>query len=289
MIISGINLTKYYGKRKVLDNVSIGCAAGEICGLLGANGAGKTTLFKILFGLITPDSGQVVLPKQSIKPIGGIIEKPALYEYLNAQDNIHLFASIQGLHLTKQEINANLIKVGLPIDRTDKVENFSMGMKQRLGIAIALLNNPTCLVLDEPFTGLDPLGVSSLRRLIADLAEKEQLAIILSSHIIEELSKLCHTLYVLKEGKLVNAGPAQQLIAENTEVYNICADNIKQAECLKNYQVEFKGNCAMVTIAAAEVPHLIHLLDKEQIFITSCTPELSMEKLFETNRSCNIY
>ncbi|MFN3299284.1 MAG: ABC transporter ATP-binding protein [Sediminibacterium sp.] len=284
MIISGTNLSKVYGKRKVLDNVSIGCAAGEICGLLGANGAGKTTLFKILFGLITPDTGKVVLPNQSIKPIGGIIEKPALYEYLNAQDNIHLFASIQGLQLTKQEIATHLMRVGLPTDRKDKVENFSMGMKQRLGIAIALLNNPACLVLDEPFTGLDPLGVSSLRKLIADLAERERLAIILSSHIIEELSKLCHTLYVLKEGKLVNAGPAQQLIAENTDVYNICAENIRKAICLKKYDVEYKGNCAMVTIAAAEVPHLIQLLDKEQIYITSCTPELSMEKLFETNR-----
>lgn len=283
MIISGTNLSKVYGKRKVLDNVSIGCAAGEICGLLGANGAGKTTLFKILFGLITPDTGHVVLPNQSVKPIGGIIEKPALYEYLSARDNIHLFASIQGLHLTEHEIAEQLIKVGLPTNRTDKVENFSMGMKQRLGIAIALLNNPACLVLDEPFTGLDPLGVSSLRRLIADLAEKEQLAIILSSHIIEELSKLCHTLYVLKEGKLVNSGPAQQLIADNTYVYNICADNIRQAACLTNYEVEFKGNCAMVTIAAAEVPRLIQLLDKEQIYITSCTPELNMEKLFETN------
>jgi ABC-2 type transport system ATP-binding protein len=284
MIISGTNLSKEYGKRKVLDNVSIGCAAGEICGLLGANGAGKTTLFKILFGLITPDTGEVVLPKHSVKPIGGIIEKPALYEYLNAQDNIHLFASIQGLQLTKQEIAAHLIKVGLPTDRTDKVENFSMGMKQRLGIAIALLNNPACLVLDEPFTGLDPLGVSSLRRLIADLAEKEKLAIILSSHIIEELSKLCHTLFVLKEGKLVNAGPAQQLIADNTCVYNICADNIRKAGCLKNYAVEYKGNCAIVTISAAEVPSLIQLLAEEHIYITSCTPELSMEKLFETNR-----
>jgi len=131
MIISGTNLSKVYGKRKVLDNVSIGCAAGEICGLLGANGAGKTTLFKILFGLITPDAGQVVLPNQSVKPIGGIIEKPALYEYLNAQDNIHLFASIQGLQLTKQEIAAHLIKVGLPTHNTDKVQIFSRGMKRR--------------------------------------------------------------------------------------------------------------------------------------------------------------
>ncbi len=282
MIISGLNLSKAYGKRKVLDNVSIACAAGEICGLLGANGAGKTTLFKILFGLVSQDTGTVTLPENALKPIGGIIEKPALYEYLNAYDNIHLFASIQGLKLNKAQIAEQLIKVGLPTNRLDKVANFSMGMKQRLGIAIALLNNPACLVLDEPFTGLDPLGVSSLRKLIADLAEKEHLAIILSSHIIEELSKLCHTLYVLKEGKLVNSGPAQQLIADNTSVYSICASNIKDAKCLANYEVEYKGNCAYVNIEAAEVPNLIQSLDKENILITSCTPELSMEKLFET-------
>ena len=205
--------------------------------MLGANGAGKTTLFKILFGLVTPDSGKVILPENAVKPIGGIIEKPALYEYLNAYDNIHLFSSIQGLKLTKKEIAVQLDKVGLPTDRMDPVAHFSMGMKQRLGIAIALLNNPSCLVLDEPFTGLDPMGVSSLRNLIATLAEKERLAIILSSHIIEELSKLCHKLYVLKNGQLVNSGPTQDLIAANTLVYSICAPGIHNAACLSSYPV----------------------------------------------------
>ena len=286
MSIAGIEISKTYQGRKVLDKVSISCGAGEICGLLGANGAGKTTLFKILFGLVTPDSGSVVLPDNAVKPIGGIIEKPALYEYLNAYDNIHLFSSIQGLKLTKKEIAAQLEKVGLPTDRMDPVAHFSMGMKQRLGIAIALLNNPSCLVLDEPFTGLDPMGVSSLRNLIAALAEKEGLAIILSSHIIEELSKLCHKLYVLKNGQLVNSGPTQDLIAANTLVYSICAPGIHNAACLSSYPVSFKGNCAMVRIDATKVPALIQQLHDENIFITSCTPELSMEKLFETNTEC---
>jgi ABC-2 type transport system ATP-binding protein len=281
MIISGHDLSKSYGNLKVLDKVNISCAAGEICGLLGANGAGKTTLFKILFGLVTPDTGTVKINASSVKPIGGIIEKPALYEYLNAWDNLKIFGSIQGVDTNHDFLTATLMNMGLPLDRKDVVGNFSMGMKQRLGIAIALLNNPACLVLDEPFTGLDPLGVAALRKLIVDLAEKENLAIILSSHIIEELSKICNTLYVLKEGRIVNTGAAEKLIADNTSTYSICAKNIELSQSLKAYQVSFKGNYASVSINTEMVPGLIQQLYEEDIYITSCSPELSMEKLFE--------
>jgi ABC-2 type transport system ATP-binding protein len=283
MIISGCGLSKYYGKLKVLDNVTISCAAGEIVGLLGANGAGKTTLFKILFGLVTPDTGTVKINTSRVKPIGGIIEKPALYEYLNARDNLKIFGSIQGVAVNHDFLTTTLLNVGLPLDRNDPVRNFSMGMKQRLGIAIALLNSPACLVLDEPFTGLDPLGVAALRKLIVDLAAKENLAIILSSHIIEELSKICNTLYVLKEGRIVNTGAAQKLIADNTTTYSICAENISSSQSLKAYEVSFKGNYALVSICTEMVPGLIQQLYDERIYITSCSPELSMEKLFETS------
>ena len=281
MIIAGNDLSKSYGTQKVLNHVSISCDAGEICGLLGANGAGKTTLFKILFGLVTPDSGTVQINSNSNKKIGGIIEGPALYDYLNAYENLTIFGSIQGINTDKKSLADSLTKVGLPLDRKDPVRNFSLGMKQRLGIAIALLNNPACLVLDEPFSGLDPLGVSALRKLIVDLAQKEKLAIILSSHIIEELSKICNTLYVIKEGRIVNKGPAQQLITENTSTYSICAANIESASSLKEYEVVFKGQCAHITITTDKVPALINQLNQEHIYITSCTPELSMEKLFE--------
>lgn len=282
MMISGSNLSKSFGKRKVLDEVSIECAAGEISGLLGANGAGKTTLFKILFGLITPDSGHFSINSKSVKPIGGIIEKPALYEYLNAYDNIKVFGSIQNVRIHKNFVNSLLTKVGLPLDRNDPVANYSLGMKQRLGIAIALLNNPACLVLDEPFSGLDPMGVAALRNLIVDLAEKENLAIILSSHIIEELSRICHTLVVIKEGKIVNAGLSQKIIAENTETYAICANNITHSNSLQPYHPVFKGQCVHVQIAPDKVSELIQQLHAENIYVTSCTPELNMEKLFET-------
>lgn len=282
MIISGNDLSKSYNQRKVLDHVSISCAAGEICGLLGANGAGKTTLFKILLGLVTPDSGTVTIRSSGNKKIGGIIEGPALYEYLNAYENLKIFGSIQGINVSKKALQQCLETVGLPLNRMDPVRNFSLGMKQRLGIAIALLNNPACLVLDEPFSGLDPLGVAALRNLIVELATQHQLAIILSSHIIEELSKICHTLYVIKEGRMVNQGAAQQLITGNTTMYTICADNIESSLALKAYEVSFKGPCAHIHITADRIPELIFQLHEEGIYISSCVPELSMEKLFET-------
>jgi ABC-2 type transport system ATP-binding protein len=282
MIISGSRLSKSYGKRKVLEDINISCSAGEICGLLGANGAGKTTLLKILLGLVTPDCGTVTISAKRAKPIGGIIEEPALYEYLNSYDNLKIFAGIQGVVTNREFLATSLLKVGLPIDRKDPVRNFSMGMKQRLGIAVALLNNPACLVLDEPFTGLDPLGVASLQKLIIELTVKENLAVILSSHIIEELSKICHTLYVLKQGRIVNTGPAKKLIAENSNKYSVCAEDIFSSRAIKEYQTSFEGNnYALVTIAPNQIAQLIQQLYQEHIYVTSCSPELSMESLFE--------
>jgi len=281
MIISGTSISKSYSSNRVLDSVSISCSAGEICGVLGSNGAGKTTLFKILCGLITPENGNVEINSNRIKPIGAIIEKPALYDYLNAIENLKVFAGIQGANTDPDALKEILVRVGLPTDRNDPVKNYSMGMKQRLGIAIALLNNPECLVLDEPFSGLDPLGIASLRKLIINLAKKDKLAILLSSHIIDELSKVSKTLYVISNGKILRKGATQDIISSNTDKYTFCASNIKESKVLNNYDVSFKGNCASVKIEQSDVPNLIQNLYKESILITSCSPEVNMERLFK--------
>jgi ABC-2 type transport system ATP-binding protein len=230
--------------------------------------------------LVSPDSGRVEIKSQGVKPIGAIIEKPALYEYLNAFQNLKLFAGIQGAPTDNLSLNESLIKVGLPLDRKDPVRNFSMGMKQRLGIAIALLNNPACLILDEPFSGLDPIGIAALRKLILVLAEKERLAILLSSHIIDELSKVSQTLYVISNGKILKEGPTQKIISENTDTYTFCAPNIADAITLRKYDVVYKGFCASVKTGPENVPELIHQMYNEGIYITSCTPEINLEKLF---------
>lgn len=280
-MLAGNNLSKSYPSGKALDNVSINIAAGQICGLLGRNGAGKTTLFKILCGLVKPDQGQVVINSTRSKPVGGIIERPGLYNFLNAYDNIKIFAGIQGAPSDKMAIEQTLLKVGLPLDRKDPVRNFSLGMKQRLGIAIALINDPECLVLDEPFSGLDPIGVASLITLIRKLAEEENIAILLSSHMMGEISKCCHFLYVIEKGEIVNAGPTNELINQHITSFSITAANITSSATLKNYEVEIGTNDARVICSAKEIPSLLTALLNEGIEVTACTPVLTLEQLIK--------
>ena len=282
MSISCKQISKTYGSVKALQQVDIHCESGEICGIVGANGAGKTTLFKILLGLITADSGEINIDSFGKKKAGGIIEKPAFYEYLNAHDNIKVFAKMQDAPYDKKSIIQNLEQVGLPIDRTDPVRNFSMGMKQRLGIAIALLNNPSCLILDEPFSGLDPMGIESFKNLIDKLAREKQLAVLISSHIVDVLSKLCTKLYVVSHGKIVKSGNPATLISQNTNAYTICGPKITSSAVIKNYQVVSVGDCVTISIATEDISPLLQLLAAENTLITSCTPIVDLKQLFES-------
>jgi ABC-2 type transport system ATP-binding protein len=281
-MLTGNKLSKVYASGKALDEVNIHIAPGQICGLLGRNGAGKSTLFKILCGLIKPDTGEVIINSQRPKPIGGIIERPGLYNYLNAYDNLKIFAGIQGAPANPNDINQALFKVGLPLTRKDPVRNFSLGMKQRLGIAIALLNNPECLVLDEPFSGLDPIGVTSLVGLIVSLATNENIAILLSSHLMSEISKCCHYLYVIDQGRIVNSGVTNQLISRYIQTFSITANHLATAKTLQSYEVKYGINDAKVICPARDIPALLQSLLAEGIEVTACTPELTLEELIKT-------
>ncbi|UNY97716.1 ABC transporter ATP-binding protein [Zhouia spongiae] len=283
MIIKAENLSKIYHGITVLDQVSISCTEGNICGVLGANGAGKTTLFRILMGLVSPNSGTVKIYSDTVKPMGGIIEKPALYEYLNAYENLNLFARIQNLKLKKAEIGECLHAVGLPVGRKDAVKNYSMGMKQRLSIAIALLNNPSCLVLDEPFSGLDPMGIEELRRLILKLAKERNIGVLISSHIIDQLQKVCDYLYVMKEGRIINKGSTSEIIATNVKHYTIYAKNIQESVAVRQYAPILAKDSAKISIESKEVTALIKEMFKEGIEVTSFIPELDMDRLFSKN------
>jgi ABC-2 type transport system ATP-binding protein len=280
-MISGIGLTKQYGGITVLDKVTVHCNSGEICGLLGANGAGKTTLFKILLGLVTPDAGNISKDAQSVKSVGGIIEKPALYDYLSAADNVQIFCGIQGLPTHKAAIRDHLERVGLPVDRKDPVANFSMGMKQRLGIAIALLNNPACLILDEPFTGLDPMGVVALRQLINDLTNQFQLAVFLSSHMLDDLNVLCNRLYVLSKGSIIREGNTHEIMHSCTHQYFITGENMGAAQAIKAWPHTISGNTADIHILPNQLFILLDALQQENIQVTACVPQPDLVQLFE--------
>jgi len=271
---------KQYGKVRALHNVSISCGKGEILGLVGANGAGKTTLFKILLGLVTADSGEVKIAGDGAKKIGGIIEKPSLYPYLNAHENLRLFAKIQGANSSKQAVEASLDQVGLPLNRTDPVRNFSMGMKQRMGIAVALLNNPSGLLLDEPFSGLDPLGIEALKQLILDLTQQTQMTILISSHIIDVLSTVCTNLSIIHNGEIVQTGATSTILAACTKSYSLCGSDIKKASFLSDYDTVSNGDCMTISASATEISEIIFKLSQQQIAITSCRPVLDLQQLF---------
>ena len=280
-MISGTGLTKQYGGITVLNKVTVYCNSGEICGLLGANGAGKTTLFKILLGLVTPDAGNISKDAQSLKSVGGIIEKPALYDYLSAADNVRIFCGIQGLPTHKAAIRDHLERVGLPLDRNDPVANFSMGMKQRLGIAIALLNNPACLILDEPFTGLDPMGVMALRQLIKDLTNQFQLAVFLSSHMLDDLNVLCNRLYVLSKGSIIREGNTHEIMHSCTHQYFVTGENMGAAQAIKAWPHAISGNTADIHILPNQLSMLLAALQQENIQVTACVPQPDLVQLFE--------
>ncbi|EJO5347255.1 ABC transporter ATP-binding protein [Clostridium botulinum] len=204
------NITKIYKKRKVLDNVSINVKNGDIYGFVGKNGAGKTTMIRVLTGLVIPNEGQVELfghseKKEIIKErrrIGTLIESPELYLNMTAKENLQLIKIQRGIPGTKC-IEEALNLVGLKDIEKKKTKNFSLGMKQRLGIAMALLSDPELLILDEPINGLDPIGIKEIREILLKLNKERGTTILISSHILSELTQISNRYGFINDGKLI--------------------------------------------------------------------------------------
>ena len=199
--INGI--TKIYGKQTVLNGITLELEKGKIYGLIGSNGAGKTTLIKILCGLVKANQGEFKFTPEKMQ-IGALIEKPGLFNDMTAYDNLKAKALAIGYKCDKQELYDLLDLVGLGDVGKKSVGKFSLGMKQRLGIAQAMLNKPKLLILDEPTNGLDPDGIKDIRNLLVMLAEREKMTIIISSHNLAELEQICNQIAVLRSGQLLS-------------------------------------------------------------------------------------
>ncbi|MGG4000345.1 lantibiotic protection ABC transporter ATP-binding protein [Anoxybacillus kestanbolensis] len=198
------HVSKAFGKQLVVDDVSIKVKKQTVYGLLGPNGAGKSTLLKMLTGLLRPTKGEIMInghpwSRKDLKDIGVLIESPALYGNLTAHENLLVHAKL--LHLPESRIQEVLNIVGLENTGKKKASQFSLGMKQRLGIAKALLNHPKLLILDEPTNGLDPLGIQDLRKLIQSFTENG-ITVILPSHILSEVKQLADYIGIIQNGKL---------------------------------------------------------------------------------------
>ena len=213
VILSLKNIDKTYGKEQVLHNISFDIEQGEICGLIGENGAGKTTLMRILLGLIRADKGEIRSVSQH--KIGSIIESPALYPNLTGRQHLQYYKTRFGL---KTDIVKMLELVRLPEPSWNrKVKNYSLGMKQRLSIAIALLDNPELIILDEPVNGLDPQGISDLRKMILNLRDQLGVTFLISSHILSELEFITDKYIIMKKGKILNVMSSKELANDLSE------------------------------------------------------------------------
>lgn len=204
LILETRGLKKYYGKQLAVNNVSLQIPRESIYGLLGPNGAGKSTTLKMLTGLINPSEGEIIVfdepwQRKHLGRIGSLIESPALYGNLTAIENLLVHTKLMGL--SKENIYEVLETVGLKNTGKKLASQFSMGMKQRLGIAIALLDNPELLILDEPTNGLDPIGIQELRELIRSFPERG-ITVILSSHILTEISQIVDHVGIISDGEL---------------------------------------------------------------------------------------
>jgi len=251
-VLDTIDLTKAYGQRVVVDHVNLSVKRGEILGFLGPNGAGKTTTIRMILGLVTPTSGCVEIFGQDLAEyasevlprIGALIEAPALYLHANARQNLRAFGAVLG-GVSEKRIDEVLELMDLRAREKDRVRTFSLGMKQRLGIGIALLNDPDILILDEPANGLDPMGMMEMRDRLRDLAGRGK-AILISSHMLAEMQQLCSHVAIIKQGHLVKEASIYELISQSSHQELIIRVN-RPAEALLVLRAYPWGQTARMT------------------------------------------
>ena len=219
------NIDKFFGKKQILNDINFDIEEGEILGFVGPNGSGKTTTIKIILGLQQATKGEVFINGNNIKnnyetairKVGAIVESPDMYMYLSGLENLKLVANYY--NISHDEIEKVVEFVGLKDRIKDKVSKYSLGMRQRLGIAQAILNKPNLLIVDEPTNGLDPSGIIEFRKMLKELAKKEKMSIFISSHNLAEIENICDKVLLLKEGKIVSSDVLKEV--ENNDKYKL--------------------------------------------------------------------
>ncbi|OBR95491.1 putative ABC transporter ATP-binding protein YxlF [Clostridium ragsdalei P11] len=205
------NISKKRGKKQVLTDVNFSINKGEICGFVGRNGAGKTTLIKIITSMLFPDEGEVIIcgknlkteREEALKNVGSVVETPVMYGYMTGRQNLNYISSVLK-DVTKDQIEGAVKSSNLGEKIDEKVKKYSLGMKQRLGLAEALMGNISLLILDEPTNGLDPMGVFELKNTINTLAKEKGVSVFISSHILSEIENICTKIVFIDDGKIIN-------------------------------------------------------------------------------------
>jgi ABC-type multidrug transport system ATPase subunit len=240
-MLSVQHLSKRFGNFTAVDDLSFSVNEGEVYGFLGQNGAGKSTTIRMILSLIKPTSGSINIFGLSIEKdrekilqkTGAVVEKPDLYKYLTAYENMKLFSKLSGMSLGRQELMRQLAVVGLEKRANDKVGVYSQGMKQRLGIAVALVHNPSLIILDEPTNGLDPQGIADIRNLILMLSKEQNKTLLVSSHLLSEIEQIADSMVIIDKGKKIVEGKVSELLNPGkVQMEIITLDNISAKQLI---------------------------------------------------------
>jgi ABC-2 type transport system ATP-binding protein len=292
-ILNVNNIHKYFGKKKVLCNVSLQVNKGDSLGFLGPNGAGKTTLIKIILGLVRPDSGTVAINgyplsenfKRAVSGVGSVVETPRFYGYLNAYQNLRQACNLHP-GLDKRKINEVLDIVGLSGRAKDSVGTYSLGMKQRLGLARALVTNPSMVFLDEPMNGLDPQGMIETRALIRSLQREQGISFFITSHLLSEVEQVCDQIAIINHGEIISRGSLDQLLTRTHEMVDVITEQPSAALTVLQKagiarDIEVAQNRITVEIDRGTSAVLNQLLWENNIPVSYLLPrKTSLEELF---------
>ena len=288
LTVSG--LTKEYKSKKVVNNVSFTLFPGQIFGFVGPNGAGKSTTIKMITGLIPITAGDVRISgysithsfKQAVQEVGAVVEMPQLYPYLSGLKNLKLYAGFYGKSALAR-IPQIVKLVGMENRIRDKVSTYSLGMKQRLGIAQALLNNPKLLILDEPTNGLDPNGIVEMRNILKSLAEKENMTILISSHNLAELEHICDIIGLINDGRLIEYKTMDEIkamVQSKQKVQLICNYPHYAAHLLKE-KYKITANSLILPLQEKNIATIISYLNYKRVKIYSIKKiQKSLEELY---------
>ena len=288
------NITKIYGKKKAADHVSFDIQKGEIFGFLGPNGAGKTTVIKSILGFIFPDEGEVFINgyntkkdyEKAMASVGGIVENPEMYVNLSARKNIEMYARIHG-NIPKERIDEVINEVGLSGRSKDPIRKYSLGMKQRIGLAQAMVHKPKLLILDEPTNGLDPTGIHQLRDVLKKYAHEQGGAVMVSSHILSEMQLLCDRVGIINNGKLISVCTMDELEKMNSASrYFIKVSDTEKAKTLLESSenasdIDIKDGSISAEISEEDIASVVRLLVTGGVDISEVKKnESSLEEVF---------
>jgi ABC-type multidrug transport system ATPase subunit len=298
-IIQVDDLSKQFTEVKAVNELSFSVRKGEVYGFLGQNGAGKSTTIRMLLTLIKPTHGTIRIferdiqthRKEILQKIGAIIEKPDLYNYLTALQNIQIIAKLSGVHATKKQLLQQLEKVGVAERANSKVKTFSQGMKQRLGIACALIHDPELIILDEPTNGLDPQGIADVRNLILHLSKEEGKTVFVSSHLLSEIELIADSMLIIDQGRKIAEGkvadllnPANTLVEIDTTNNHATRNSLQQSQWSERMQASDK---IILKMHRKDIPDLAKFLVERNIGVLSIQPKHSLEDYFLSLTTAN--